>query len=364
MPSLSLINISKSYREKKVIDNLSLEIKDREFFAILGPSGCGKTTVLKIIAGLESHEGTLLFDGVDITSRPPHQRDVSMIFQSYALYPHRNVRRNISFPLEIKKRPPGEIDKRVTKTAQAVDMNVEGMLERNPKELSGGHRQRVALGRAFVKEPKVYLLDEPLSNLDAKIRARTRAELKRLLNPPRATVVYITPDQEEAFALANRIAVMNENGRVEQVGTPRELYERPLNLFVASYLGAPPMNFFEGNIRSSLTQRGLKQAAFVTPDFQVEVPLENPGDEETYLLGIRPQNIKVEEEARPGNLKAQLESVENGFPGTILNFKMGGRRFKAKVRGTFTPEKETVCLSFPSEQVLLFRKKTGERFFP
>jgi ABC-type sugar transport system ATPase subunit len=387
---ISLININKSYRGRKVIDNLSLEIKDKEFFAILGPSGCGKTTLLKIIAGLEKHEGTLLFDGIDLTLKPPHQRDVSMVFQSYALYPHKNVRGNISFPLEIKKRPPEEIEKRVAKTALAIDMEVESLLDRKPKELSGGHRQRVALGRAFVKEPQVFLLDEPLSNLDAKIRARTRVELRKWLNPPRATIVYVTADQEEALALANRIAVMNEKGQVEQVGPPQELYEKPLTLFVASYFGTPPMNFFEGKIRPSLSGPltdsrafvarshlsvrtltlkggGLRRGVFVTEDFRVElppIPLCLGGEEETYVLGIRPEDIKVEKEGLQGYFKAELESIENIFPGILLNLKIGSQKCKAKMRESLPPGGEILYLNFPQEKMFLFRRKTGKRVFP
>ena len=228
------------------LENLNLDIADKEFLVLLGPSGCGKSTTLNMIAGLEDvTDGNLFFDGEVMNTVPPHKRDVAMVFQSYALYPHKSVYENIAFGLKMRKFPKVEIDLRVRDAARRLE--IEPLLERRPDQLSGGQRQRVALGRAMVRKPQVFLMDEPLSNLDAALRISMRAEIKQLHQAMQTTFVYVTHDQAEALTLADRIVVMR-SGVVQQIGVPDEIYERPRNMFVASFLGNPPINFLDGKL--------------------------------------------------------------------------------------------------------------------
>lgn len=228
------------------LENLNLDIADKEFLVLLGPSGCGKSTTLNMIAGLEDvTEGNLFFDKEVMNTVPPHKRDVSMVFQSYALYPNKTVYENIAFGLRMRKHPKAEIDSRVRDAARRLE--IEPLLERRPDQLSGGQRQRVALGRAIVRQPSVFLMDEPLSNLDATLRISMRAEIKQLHQAMQTTFVYVTHDQAEALTLADRIVVMR-GGVVQQIGKPDDIYERPRNMFVASFLGNPPINFMDGTL--------------------------------------------------------------------------------------------------------------------
>ena len=228
------------------LENLNLDIADKEFLVLLGPSGCGKSTTLNMIAGLEDvTDGNLMFDDAVMNTVPSHKRDVAMVFQSYALYPHKSVYENIAFGLRMRKYPKDEIDRRVRDAARRLE--IEPLLERRPDQLSGGQRQRVALGRAMVRQPQVFLMDEPLSNLDAALRISMRAEIKQLHQAMQTTFVYVTHDQAEALTLADRIVVMR-GGVVQQIGVPDEIYERPRNMFVASFLGNPPINFMDGTL--------------------------------------------------------------------------------------------------------------------
>lgn len=247
MASIKFEGVGKRYPNGFVaLENLHLDIADKEFLVLLGPSGCGKSTTLNMIAGLEDvTEGRLLFDETLMNDVPPHRRDVAMVFQSYALYPHKSVYENIAFGLKMRNYPNDEIDRRVRDAAQKLE--IQPLLERRPDQLSGGQRQRVALGRAMVRQPQVFLMDEPLSNLDAALRISMRAEIKALHQVMQTTFVYVTHDQAEALTLADRIVVMR-NGVVQQIGTPDDIYERPQNMFVASFLGNPPMNFLEGEL--------------------------------------------------------------------------------------------------------------------
>jgi ABC-type sugar transport system ATPase subunit len=245
--SVQIKDLSLNYGAVKVLDRLNLDIADGEFIVLLGPSGCGKSTTLNMIAGLEDvTEGNLSFDGQPMNTVPPHRRDVAMVFQSYALYPHKTVYDNIAFGLKMRKFAKDEIDRRVRSAAQRLE--IEPLLQRRPDQLSGGQRQRVALGRAMVRQPQVFLMDEPLSNLDAALRISMRAEIKQLHQSMQTTFVYVTHDQAEALTLADRIVVMR-GGVVQQVGTPDAIYERPGNMFVAAFLGNPPINFLEGQLR-------------------------------------------------------------------------------------------------------------------
>lgn len=283
--NLFLDRISKRFGGALALEDVSLDIRDGEFLVLLGPSGCGKSTLLRIIAGLLTpSNGRVLAADRDITALPPRDRDVAMVFQSYALYPHLTVRRNLGFGLRVKHRPRTEIDSAVTQVAERLALTE--LLERRPKELSGGQRQRVALGRAMVRDPSVFLMDEPLSNLDAQLRTATRIELAELHRSLGTTFVYVTHDQVEAMTMATRIAVLNR-GRLEQVGTPTEIYDRPESRFVASFLGAPPMNLIDGGLQ---TRGGV--VSFVAP--AVEASLWNGTvDERPVTLGVRPEHLWI-----------------------------------------------------------------------
>ncbi|MBB2928090.1 ABC transporter ATP-binding protein [Paraburkholderia silvatlantica] len=252
MAQIEFHEVAKRYANGHVaLENLNLQIRDREFLVLLGPSGCGKSTTLNMIAGLEEvTEGSLRFDDVEVNSVPAHRRDVAMVFQSYALYPHKNVYENIAFGLRMRRHSRDEIDVRVRAAARSLE--IEHLLERRPVQLSGGQRQRVALGRAMVRQPAVFLMDEPLSNLDAALRVSMRAGIKALHQSMRTTFVYVTHDQAEALTLADRIVVMRE-GVVQQLGSPDDIYERPANRFVANFLGSPPINFVEGALEADGT---------------------------------------------------------------------------------------------------------------
>ncbi|MGC4001510.1 MAG: sn-glycerol-3-phosphate ABC transporter ATP-binding protein UgpC [Anaeromyxobacter sp.] len=286
MAGVVLKDLAKRFGEVRVIEGLDLEVKDQEFMVLVGPSGCGKSTVLRMIAGLEDISGGTLTIGARVMNDvPPKDRDIAMVFQSYALYPHMTVRENLEFGLRIRKAPQAEIDRLVAEAAGILGL--DQLLHRKPKELSGGQRQRVALGRAMVRKPSVFLFDEPLSNLDAKLRVQMRAEIKKLQQRLGITSIYVTHDQIEAMTMGHRIAVLNE-GKLQQVGAPLELYERPANLFVAAFIGSPPMNFFKGTLRAG----GVMEAA----GFKLELPpalkaAVKGKDGQAVVAGIRPENV-------------------------------------------------------------------------
>jgi multiple sugar transport system ATP-binding protein len=261
MAKVVLENVFKIYsgekgREKVAVDNVNFEIDDEEFMVLVGPSGCGKTTTLRMIAGLEDiSKGSIYIDGKKVNNVPPKDRDIAMVFQNYALYPHMSVYKNMAFGLELRKMPMDEIDRRVQDAAKILGlMHPDNLLERKPKALSGGQRQRVALGRAIVRQPKAFLFDEPLSNLDAKMRVEMRTEISKLHTRLSSTMIYVTHDQVEAMTMADRIVVMKD-GKVQQIAEPLNLYHEPVNLFVAGFIGSPPMNFIRGQIISK--ERGL-----------------------------------------------------------------------------------------------------------
>lgn len=327
MARVSLRSIVKRFGLVSAVEDLSLEIGDQEFVTLVGPSGCGKTTTLRMIAGLERPTaGQILFDGEAVEHLPANQRDVAMVFQSYALYPHMNVRENMAFPLRMMKVNRGEIEARV-KTAAAM-LGIEALLDRRPRELSGGQRQRVALGRAIVREPAVFLMDEPLSNLDAKLRVQTRAEIKRLHLELKKTFIYVTHDQAEAMTMSDRIAVM-DHGRLQQYGTPRGIYDRPGSRFVAGFMGSPPMNFLEGRLETR--GGGL---AFVWPGGVVPCPHRSSLEKnvgQPIVLGIRPECVTVGFEGGGlNNLQATVYIEEPMGSDLYLTLEAGGARFKAR----------------------------------
>ena len=291
MAKVLLESVVKKFGSVTAVDNLSIEIADREFVTLVGPSGCGKTTTLRMIAGLEkASAGQIYFDDQSVGHLPADHRDIAMVFQSYALYPHMNVYDNIAFALRMMRMPRPEIERRVTWAAGML--GISELLQRKPRELSGGQRQRVALGRSVVREPACFLLDEPLSNLDAKLRVTMRGELKRLHLELMRTFIYVTHDQAEALTMSDRIAVMHD-GRLQQYGVPDDIYNRPRNVFVAGFMGSPPMNLLRGEI--SVNGSG---ARFVAPGFEHALPArlaavaqhaKSPG----MLLGVRPESIAV-----------------------------------------------------------------------
>ena len=352
MADLSIDNVTKVYGGHSVIPQLSLSVADGEFCVLVGPSGCGKSTLLRIIAGLEPiSSGRIIIDGIDVSDAEPPERGIAMVFQSYALYPHMDVERNMGFGLEIARTPRPEITDRVARAADKLHLG--SYLRRKPRELSGGQRQRVAIGRAITRKPKLFLLDEPLSNLDAALRVGMRVEIARLKAELASTMIYVTHDQVEAMTLADRIVVMNA-GRIEQIGAPLELYERPANLFVAGFIGSPAMNFLKGQI-AALKDGTATVSLGLGP--RIDVALAERSDVgQTVTLGIRPEHIPLTTEPRKsGDHTARASLVEMLGSDTFVYLRdagetmvvrdSGGRRLK---RG------DAVTISFPSFACHLF----------
>lgn len=306
MASVAYDHVTKKFGDFTALNDLDIDIEDKEFLVLVGPSGCGKTTALRCLAGLEEITmGQILIGNQVVNDVPPKDRDIAMVFQSYALYPHMTVFDNMAFGLKLRKVPKDEIKRRVEEGAQML--GIESLLKRKPRELSGGQRQRVAVGRAIVREPKVFLFDEPLSNLDAKLRVQTRAELSKLHQRLQTTFIYVTHDQVEAMTMANRIAVMNK-GVLQQLDTPQHLYDQPANLFVAGFIGSPAMNFFPAKLRKD--GNGL---VVDTGDFAVKVPENKTATYVKYvdrdvIFGIRPEDIHNPMFTPPGIHAASIES--------------------------------------------------------
>jgi multiple sugar transport system ATP-binding protein len=294
--SLSLADVTKIFdeggEEVLAVEDLSMEIRDGEFVVFVGPSGCGKTTTLRMVAGLEQPtDGHVEINGRDVAGLDPRERNVAMVFQNYALYPHKTVRENLAFPLQIRKYPEEETDDRVREVAELLD--IPELLDRHPRDLSGGQQQRVALGRAIIRDPELFLFDEPLSNLDAKLRIQMRTELNKLHDRVGKTSVYVTHDQEEAMTLGDRVAVMNE-GRLQQLDPPQRVYEQPANRFVAGFIGEPPMNFFDVAIEERdgdlwIVSEGLELA--IPNDAQQKLESWD-GDRGQLTFGVRPEDMK------------------------------------------------------------------------
>ncbi len=312
MAQVSLNSIVKSYDgQTNIVDGINLEISDGEFVVLVGPSGCGKSTTLRMIAGLEEvTSGTISIGGRVVNDVPPKDRDIAMVFQSYALYPHMTVYKNMAFALKLRKTPAAEIDRRVKDAAQKL--GIQHLLDRKPKALSGGQRQRVALGRAIVRDPACFLFDEPLSNLDAKLRAETRAELKQLHQQLATTSVYVTHDQEEAMTLGDRVVVMS-GGLIQQMGTPLAVYTQPANRFVAGFIGMPSMNFISGTIQR--VDHGL---AFVGGGVTIRIagdllPHAQAAISQDIVLGLRPEHLSLPTEQATNNsptLELKVQVVE------------------------------------------------------
>ena len=351
---IDLQNISKQYGNVNVVDGLSLTIADGEFVVLLGPSGCGKTTTLRMIAGLEqATSGDILIDGQRVNDLPPQKRDVAMVFQSYALYPHMTVAENIAYPLRVRKLPAAEIAAQVKQTAAMLE--IESLLARRPRELSGGERQRVALARAIVRHPKAFLMDEPLSNLDARLRLQMRGELKRLQHELATTTVYVTHDQAEAMTLGHRVAVMNK-GKLQQFDTPLEIYNRPANRFVAEFVGSPRMNFIEGELdsasRSFKADDGTLRFANIP-----EVAAQGP-----VTFGIRPENIQISTTQRDGWWPAKVYVTELMGSETFVIVEIGKHKIISRAASDFRADTgSSVWIDFDLRKAHWFNAQTGTR---
>ncbi|HEX4585956.1 MAG TPA: sn-glycerol-3-phosphate ABC transporter ATP-binding protein UgpC [Burkholderiaceae bacterium] len=327
MASVRLDRVQKVYPGGQVaVEQASFEVADRELMVLVGPSGCGKSTLLRMIAGLEAvTAGTVSIGGRIVNEVAPNDRDIAMVFQSYALFPHLSVAQNIAFGLKVRKVPAGEIERRVHATARTLEL--ESVLDRLPRALSGGQRQRVALARALVREPAVFLLDEPLSNLDARLRQSTRVELARLHRQLGATMIYVTHDQVEAMTLGQRIVVL-DRGRIQQIDTPLRLYQQPANRFVAGFLGSPAMNFLPGRL-----DRDGARLDIGAQVLQLDGASPAGGADRDVVLGVRPEHVLLADTAAPvgPSLSATLEAVEPIGPEVHLVFRCGSHQLIARV---------------------------------
>ena len=363
MAALELCNVRKSYpgSSNDTLKDIDLKIDDGEFLILVGPSGCGKSTLMNCIAGLEDITGgEIRVDGADISTASPKDRDIAMVFQSYALYPTMTVQENIAFGLKMRKVPAAKIQEEVARVAQLLQ--IEHLLGRKPSQLSGGQQQRVAMGRALARRPKIYLFDEPLSNLDAKLRVEMRTEIKLMHQRLKTTTVYVTHDQIEAMTLGDKVAVMKD-GIVQQFGTPKEIYNDPANLFVASFIGSPPMNF----IPLRLSKRGGGWYALLeSGQDRCELPVNAaPGESlegRDVILGIRPEQICVGAASELPSLRAEVQVVEPTGPDTMVFVTLNQTKVCCRLAPDAAPNPgETLTLQFEPGKVLLFDAQTGER---
>jgi len=355
MSGVKLESIVKSYGDIEVVHSIDLAVREKEFVVLVGPSGCGKSTTLRMIAGLEEiTTGTLSIDDRVVNRVAPKDRDVAMVFQNYALYPHLSVAENIAFGLRIRKEPKEHIKKSVAEVGEILGLTP--YLERKPSDLSGGQRQRVAMGRAIVRRPKVFLFDEPLSNLDAKLRTQMRAEIKRLHKRLGATSVYVTHDQVEAMTLADRIVVMND-GIIEQMGTPMELFANPANTFVAGFIGSPPMNQFQANIQKTGagTKASVGDVVFNIPS---ELPVEDDG---SVIIGIRPEHISLSAGSDSATIPISLNLVEPLGSEALLHATIGDQPLiiKTETHGAIDHLSAVTEVHAPAGHMKLFDAQTG-----
>ena len=364
MSSLSLKGIYKRFAGNVIaVSDFNLDIEDKEFIILVGPSGCGKSTTLRMVAGLEEiSEGELYIDGSLVNDVPPKDRDIAMVFQNYALYPHMSVFENMAFGLKLRKTPKDEIKRRVEEAAKILE--ITHLLTRKPKALSGGQRQRVALGRAIVRNPKVFLLDEPLSNLDAKLRAQMRTEITKLHQRLATTFIYVTHDQTEAMTMGTRIVVMKD-GYIQQIAAPQVLYETPSNLFVAGFIGSPQMNFVECTLRDdgAVTTLEFGNSKVAMPESTGRKPEVLAYKDRQVVMGIRPEDIHDEEvflnQFPDSQVEMGVEVVELMGSETYLYMHCEGRQFTARVSPRSTTKAgEHIKVAFDSKKMHLFDKDT------
>ncbi|MEF0941764.1 ABC transporter ATP-binding protein [Rhizobium sp. BR 362] len=353
MSGLTIKNVRKSYGAVDIIHGVDVDISDGEFVILVGPSGCGKSTLLRMIAGLEEITGgEISIGGRVVNNLQPKDRDIAMVFQNYALYPQMTVAQNMGFALELAGAKRAEIDRKVGEAAKILGL--QPLLGRKPAQLSGGQRQRVAMGRAIVRDPKVFLFDEPLSNLDAKLRVKMRAEIKALHQRLKTTIVYVTHDQIEAMTMADKIVVL-QGGKVEQIGTPLELYDRPRNVFVAGFLGSPAMNFLEGKLTGGQTPKLMLPSG--TAIELSAAPVQSDGRE--VIIGIRPEDISF---ARDGGVPTRVTVIEPTGSETHVALDLEGRELTwvMRERAELAPD-QTVNLSLRSSNIHFFDKQTQQR---
>ena len=359
MAGVTADHVFKTFGKQEVVKDFSLEVSDHEFLVLVGPSGCGKSTTLRMVAGLEEVSAGDLFIGERrVNDLPPQDRDVAMVFQNYALYPHMKVYDNLAFPLRMRHTPRPEIDRRVREAARMLAL--DELLQRYPRQLSGGQRQRVALGRAIVRNPQVFLMDEPLSNLDAKLRVQTRAELKRLHASLQVTTVYVTHDQVEAMTMGDRLVVMHD-GKIQQVGSPGEIYTRPANVFVATFIGSPAMNVVAGRVEAG---------DFVADGgWRVSLPPGVPGVQARQgaqaLLGIRPESLHLEKEVGPdhgGVVEAGVDLTEPLGAETLVHLTLGSDHLVGRVASNVSVHAgEKVRFALAPDGVHLFEVESEQR---
>jgi len=352
MAEVVLKNIKKSYDKNVIIDGIDLEIKDKEFLVLVGASGCGKSTILRMIAGLEDiTDGEIFIGNKKVNKVAPKDRDIAFVFQSYALYPHMTVRENIAFGLKMRKFSQEIINKKVNEAAEIL--NLQELLDRKPKQLSGGQRQRVALGRAIVREPKVFLMDEPLSNLDAKLRVQMRSEIKKLHEKLQTTFIYVTHDQTEALTMGDRIVVLDK-GVIQQFDTPDNIYQNPKNTFVAGFVGSPQMNFINGIMLND---------TLIVADIPVQLTQEQRkaiGNRRSVTVGIRPENMTSSD----GEIKLAVKVDMSEMLGSekIVYFYIGTTKCSVKLPPTFAVD-EDLILRIDIKDLFFFDHETGERIY-
>ncbi|MDI3548737.1 MAG: multiple sugar transport system ATP-binding protein [Halanaerobiales bacterium] len=355
---IKLNSIVKRFGDVTAVNNISFEIKPGEFFALLGPSGCGKTTTLRLIAGLETAtKGTILFNDQDVTRAEPKERDIAMVFQDYALYPHMTVAENIGYPLKVRKVNEKEKAKKVIETAK--QFKIDHLLDRKPGQLSGGQQQRVALARALVHQPKVFLFDEPLSNLDARLRLESRTFLKHIQSKLGITTIYVTHDQAEALALADRMAVLKD-GQIRQLGTPQEIYEQPADSFVADFIGDPPMNLIDCRLNPI---KGNLEILF--PGIKVTIPEEKlvlnkkVDPKKDYIFGIRPEHVILAD--RKGDIEGKVYAIETLGSMTLITLMVGDSRVRVNTHemnlGLKIEQEVPIKLNY--DMVRIYEKESG-----
>ena len=364
MASLSLKNICKAYPNGfEAVKDFNLEVEDQEFIIFVGPSGCGKSTTLRMIAGLEEiSSGELKIDGRVVNDVEPKDRDIAMVFQNYALYPHMTVFDNMAFGLKLRKVPKDEIKKKVEEAAKILDL--EKLLDRKPKALSGGQRQRVAMGRAIVRNPKVFLMDEPLSNLDAKLRVQMRSEIASLHNRLKATIIYVTHDQTEAMTLGTRIVVLKD-GVIMQVDSPQKLYNQPNNLFVAGFIGSPQMNFIDAvcKVEGERVTLNFEKTSVVLPPAKAKKLIDGGYNGKTVVMGIRPEDIGDSQIEIEAHKDAVFETDVTGYEllgsEVLLYFNVAGTAMTAKVDSRTTARMgDHITLAIDPEKIHCFDKET------
>jgi multiple sugar transport system ATP-binding protein len=351
MAQVAISNVAKAFGTVKVLHGVSVDIADGQFVVLVGPSGCGKSTLLRMVAGLETVSGGTIAIGDRVVNHlPPAKRDIAMVFQNYALYPHKTVEQNMAFALKLRKTDPADVAERVKRAADILDLNP--YLKRYPRQLSGGQRQRVAMGRAIVRNPQVFLFDEPLSNLDAKLRVQMRTEIKELHQRLKTTTIYVTHDQIEAMTMADKIVVMRD-GRIEQVGAPLELFDRPANLFVAGFIGSPSMNLLKGVVRKG--DKSIVEIAGTPFPMAASSKVE---DGRNVVYGVRPEHLEI----HPDGVPAKISVVEPTGSETLVFLRFGEGEMVAlfRERHDFKPG-DTLHLKPRLDQVHLFDAETGNR---